>query len=104
MSTNVTFLHVHFRKLEYVINCCVVIEITLVGYTVLSPRWQQVTTKNIILIKNTLFVWQTSGAEQRLKQLQEELKCQRQNAESSRLQHQQRSKELEKQHQRVRWK
>lgn len=42
----------------------------------------------------------TSGAEQRLKQLQEELKCQRQNAESSRLQHQQRSKELEKQHQR----
>ncbi|XP_042348943.1 centromere protein F isoform X2 [Plectropomus leopardus] len=41
-----------------------------------------------------------SGAEQRLKQLQEELKCQRQNAESSRLQHQQRSKELEKQHQR----
>ncbi|XP_006782026.2 centromere protein F [Neolamprologus brichardi] len=41
-----------------------------------------------------------SGAEQRLKQLQEELKCQRQNAESSRLQHQQRCKELEKQHQR----
>ncbi|XP_039975503.1 trichohyalin isoform X2 [Xiphias gladius] len=41
-----------------------------------------------------------SGAEQRLKQLQEELKCQRQNAESSRLQHQQRTKELEKQHQR----
>ncbi|XP_054453098.1 centromere protein F [Anoplopoma fimbria] len=41
-----------------------------------------------------------SGAEQRLKQLQEELKCQRQNTESSRLQHQQRSKELEKQHQR----
>ncbi|XP_041653398.1 centromere protein F [Cheilinus undulatus] len=41
-----------------------------------------------------------SGAEQRLKQLQEELKCQRQNAESSRLQHQQRSKEMEKQHQR----
>ncbi|XP_039669331.1 centromere protein F isoform X2 [Perca fluviatilis] len=41
-----------------------------------------------------------SGCEQRLKQLQEELKCQRQNAESSRLQHQQRSKELEKQHQR----
>ncbi|XP_029297152.1 centromere protein F [Cottoperca gobio] len=41
-----------------------------------------------------------SGAEQRLKQLQEELKCQRQNAESIRLQHQQRSKELEKQHQR----
>ncbi|XP_074530127.1 uncharacterized protein LOC141793375 [Halichoeres trimaculatus] len=41
-----------------------------------------------------------SGSEQRLKQLQEELKCQRQNAESSRLQHQQRSKELEKQHQR----
>ncbi|XP_036932274.1 centromere protein F isoform X2 [Acanthopagrus latus] len=41
-----------------------------------------------------------SGAEQRVKQLQEELKCQRQNAESSRLQHQQRSKELEKQHQR----
>ncbi|XP_054647177.1 centromere protein F isoform X3 [Dunckerocampus dactyliophorus] len=41
-----------------------------------------------------------SGAEQRLKQLQEELKCQRQNAESSRLQHQQRAKELEKQHQR----
>ncbi len=47
-------------------------------------------------------VWQASGAEQRLKHLQEELKCQRQNAESSRLQHQQRSKELEKQHQRVR--
>ncbi|XP_077388721.1 uncharacterized protein LOC144026079 [Festucalex cinctus] len=41
-----------------------------------------------------------SGAEQRLKQLQEELKCQRQNAESSRLQHQQRTKELDKQHQR----
>ncbi|KAM7000008.1 uncharacterized protein LKV04_004982 [Tautogolabrus adspersus] len=41
-----------------------------------------------------------SSAEQRLKQLQEELKCQRQNADSSRLQHQQRSKELEKQHQR----
>ncbi|XP_051942716.1 centromere protein F isoform X2 [Hippocampus zosterae] len=40
------------------------------------------------------------GAEQRLKQLQEELKCQRQNAESSRLQHQQRTKELDKQHQR----
>ncbi|XP_034546257.1 centromere protein F [Notolabrus celidotus] len=40
-----------------------------------------------------------SGAEQRLKHLQEELKCQRQNTESSRLQHQQRSKELEKQHQ-----
>ncbi|CAN9515072.1 unnamed protein product [Ophioblennius macclurei] len=41
-----------------------------------------------------------SAAEQRLKQLQEELKCQRQNAESSRLQQQQRTKELEKQHQR----
>ncbi|KAM7389877.1 hypothetical protein PAMP_023824 [Pampus punctatissimus] len=41
-----------------------------------------------------------SGAEQKLKQLQEELKCQRQNAESSRLQHQQRTKELEKQNQR----
>ncbi|KAG7214352.1 hypothetical protein INR49_023130 [Caranx melampygus] len=41
-----------------------------------------------------------SGAEQRLKQLQEELKCQRQNAESSRLQNQQRTKEMEKQHQR----
>ncbi|XP_062281959.1 centromere protein F isoform X2 [Scomber scombrus] len=41
-----------------------------------------------------------SKAEQRLKQLQEELKCQRQNAESSRLQHQQRTKELEKQNQR----
>ncbi|XP_040028905.2 uncharacterized protein LOC120817121 isoform X2 [Gasterosteus aculeatus] len=41
-----------------------------------------------------------SGAEQRLKHLLEELKCQRQNAESSRLQHQQRWKELEKQHQR----
>ncbi|CAJ1058740.1 centromere protein F [Xyrichtys novacula] len=41
-----------------------------------------------------------SGAEQRLKQLQEELKCQRQNAESSRIQHQQRTKELEKQQQR----
>ncbi|KAJ8014870.1 hypothetical protein DPEC_G00020260 [Dallia pectoralis] len=38
--------------------------------------------------------------EQRLKQLQEELKCQRQNSESSRLQHQQRSRDLEKQHQR----
>ncbi|XP_063731822.1 centromere protein F [Eleginops maclovinus] len=41
-----------------------------------------------------------SGAEQRLKHLQEELKCQRQNTESSRLQHQQRAKELDKQHQR----
>ncbi|XP_029966578.1 centromere protein F [Salarias fasciatus] len=41
-----------------------------------------------------------SAAEHRLKQLQEELKCQRQNAESSRLQQQQRTKELEKQHQR----
>ncbi|KAL6117386.1 uncharacterized protein ACO6RY_15182 [Pungitius sinensis] len=41
-----------------------------------------------------------SGAEQKLKHLLEELKCQRQNTESSRLQHQQRSKELEKQHQR----
>ncbi|KAF7667601.1 hypothetical protein LDENG_00053480 [Lucifuga dentata] len=41
-----------------------------------------------------------SGAEQMLKQCQEELKCQRQNAESSRLQHQQRTKELEKQHHR----
>ncbi|XP_077466311.1 uncharacterized protein LOC144082787 isoform X2 [Stigmatopora argus] len=41
-----------------------------------------------------------SGVEHKLKQLQEELKCQRQNAESSRLQHQQRTKELEKQHQR----
>ncbi|XP_068182020.1 centromere protein F isoform X2 [Antennarius striatus] len=41
-----------------------------------------------------------SGAEQRVKQLQEELRCQRQNAESSRLQHQQRTKEQEKQHQR----
>ncbi|KAM4621797.1 uncharacterized protein ACJ7VT_006096 [Polymixia lowei] len=41
-----------------------------------------------------------SGAEQRLKQLQEELKCQRQNADSSRLQHQQRIKDLEKLHQR----
>ncbi|KAM6923430.1 uncharacterized protein FYW49_005861 [Xenentodon cancila] len=41
-----------------------------------------------------------SITEQKLKQLQEELKCQRQNAESSRLQHQQRTKELEKQHQR----
>lgn len=41
-----------------------------------------------------------SGAEQRLKHIQEELKCQRQNTESSRLQHQQRLKELEKQHQR----
>ncbi|KAF0039818.1 hypothetical protein F2P81_008053 [Scophthalmus maximus] len=41
-----------------------------------------------------------SGAEQRLKQLQEELRCQRQNTESSRLQHQQRAKDLEKQHQR----
>ncbi|XP_017263922.1 centromere protein F isoform X2 [Kryptolebias marmoratus] len=41
-----------------------------------------------------------SETEHRLKQLQEELKCQRQNAESSRLQHQQRTKELEKQHQR----
>ncbi|XP_010896678.2 centromere protein F [Esox lucius] len=38
--------------------------------------------------------------EQRVKQLQEELKCQRQNSESSRLQHQQRSRDLEKQHQR----
>ncbi|KAK5598508.1 hypothetical protein CRENBAI_009377 [Crenichthys baileyi] len=41
-----------------------------------------------------------SEAERKLKQLQEELKCQRQNAESSRLQHQQRTKELEKVHQR----
>ncbi|XP_047440981.1 centromere protein F [Mugil cephalus] len=41
-----------------------------------------------------------SGAEQKLKHLQEELKCQRQNAESSRVQHLQRTKELEKQHQR----
>uniref|UniRef100_A0A1A7XH40 Centromere protein F n=2 Tax=Iconisemion striatum TaxID=60296 RepID=A0A1A7XH40_9TELE len=41
-----------------------------------------------------------SETEHRLKQLQDELKCQRQNAESSRLQHQQRIKELEKQHQR----
>ncbi|XP_072293753.1 uncharacterized protein [Eucyclogobius newberryi] len=41
-----------------------------------------------------------STAEQKAKQLQEELKCQRQNAESSRVQHQQRTKELEKQHQR----
>lgn len=49
-------------------------------------------------------VWQASGAEQRVKQLQEELKCHRQNAESSRLQHQQRVKDLEKQYQRVRWK
>ncbi|KAK0131058.1 Centromere protein F [Merluccius polli] len=40
-----------------------------------------------------------SGAEQKAKKLQEELKCQRENAESSRLQHQQRTKELEKQHQ-----
>ncbi|XP_008418678.1 centromere protein F [Poecilia reticulata] len=40
-----------------------------------------------------------SEAEHKLKQLQEELKCQRQNAESSRLQHQQRTKELEKVHQ-----
>ncbi|MEQ2216025.1 hypothetical protein XENOCAPTIV_009600, partial [Xenoophorus captivus] len=42
-----------------------------------------------------------SEAEHKLKQLQEELKCQRQNAESSRLQHQQRTKELEKVHQRL---
>ncbi|KAK7922439.1 hypothetical protein WMY93_009341 [Mugilogobius chulae] len=42
----------------------------------------------------------TSTAEQKSKHLQEELKCQRQNAESSRVQHQQRTKELEKQHQR----
>ncbi|XP_061581547.1 centromere protein F [Cololabis saira] len=41
-----------------------------------------------------------STTEQKLKQLQEELKCQRQNTESSRLQHQQRTKDLEKQHQR----
>lgn len=41
-----------------------------------------------------------SAAEQKAKQLQDELKCQRQNTESSRLQHQQRTKELEKQHQR----
>lgn len=47
-------------------------------------------------------VLQASGVEQRVKQLQEELKCQRQNAESSRLQHQQRVKEQEKQHQKVR--
>ncbi|XP_042182202.1 centromere protein F-like [Oncorhynchus tshawytscha] len=40
--------------------------------------------------------------EQRGKQLQEELKCQRQNTESSRLQHQQRTRDLDKQHQRVR--
>ncbi|XP_067374244.1 centromere protein F isoform X2 [Channa argus] len=42
----------------------------------------------------------TLGVEQKLKQVQEELKCQRQNSESSRLQHQQRIKELEKHHQR----
>ena len=48
------------------------------------------------------FVWQASGSEQRLKQLQEELRCQRQNAESIRLQNQQRTKEMEKQHQKVR--
>ncbi|KAM4732911.1 uncharacterized protein FYW61_008532 isoform 2-T4 [Anableps anableps] len=41
-----------------------------------------------------------SESEHKLKQLQEELRCQRQNAESSRLQHQQRTKELEKVHQR----
>lgn len=41
-----------------------------------------------------------TAAEQKAKQLQEELKCQRQNAESCRVQHQQRTKELEKQHQR----
>ena len=41
-------------------------------------------------------------AELKVKKLQEELKCQGQNAESSRLQHQQRTKELEKQHQMVR--
>ncbi|XP_077589119.1 uncharacterized protein LOC144207498 isoform X2 [Stigmatopora nigra] len=41
-----------------------------------------------------------SGVEHKLKQLQEELKCHRQNAESSRLQHQQRTKEMDKQHQR----
>ncbi|KAM9377924.1 uncharacterized protein KZ484_010203 isoform 2-T2 [Pholidichthys leucotaenia] len=41
-----------------------------------------------------------SEIEQRLKQLQEELRCQRQNAESSRMQYQQRTKEMEKQHQR----
>uniref|UniRef100_A0AAV2MJM7 Kinetochore protein Cenp-F/LEK1 Rb protein-binding domain-containing protein n=1 Tax=Knipowitschia caucasica TaxID=637954 RepID=A0AAV2MJM7_KNICA len=41
-----------------------------------------------------------STAEQKAKHVQEELKCQRQNAESSRVQHQQRTKELEKQHQR----
>ncbi|CAL8264237.1 unnamed protein product [Lota lota] len=40
-----------------------------------------------------------SAAEQKAKKLQEELKCQCQNVESSRLQHQQRTKELEKQHQ-----
>lgn len=44
---------------------------------------------------------QALGAEQRAKQLQEELKCQRQNSESIRVQHQQRTKELERQHQRV---
>uniref|UniRef100_A0A4W5NJY3 Si:dkeyp-115e12.6 n=1 Tax=Hucho hucho TaxID=62062 RepID=A0A4W5NJY3_9TELE len=38
--------------------------------------------------------------EQRVKQLQEELKCQRQNTESSRLQHQQLTRDLDKQHQR----
>lgn len=38
-----------------------------------------------------------------MKQLQEELKCERKNAESCRLQHQQRVKELEKQHHRVGW-
>ncbi|XP_062332027.1 centromere protein F [Osmerus eperlanus] len=41
-----------------------------------------------------------SSAEQRQKQLQEELKCQRQNTETSRVHAQQRTRDLEKQHQR----
>lgn len=44
---------------------------------------------------------QTQAAEQRVKQLQEELKCQRQNAETSRCNAEQRRKEMEREHQRV---
>ncbi|XP_029021445.1 centromere protein F isoform X2 [Betta splendens] len=65
---------------------------------------KELTAKELSLQKTQARITQESeralGAEQRLKQVQEELKCHRQNAESSRLQHQSRIKELEKQHQR----
>lgn len=69
---------------------------------IMTPKVALLVSNKENMLCVCVFVWQASGAEQRLKQLQEELKCQRQNAESSRLQHQQRSKDLEKQHQRVR--